>query len=364
MLSQGHTLIRLAQHNERSGLVALWERAVRATHGFLTEEDIACYRPLTADILEGGTLELWVLVDDADVPIGFMGLAGDVIEALFLEPAYRRLGGGRRLVAHAQALRGGALAVDVNEQNVAACAFYEALGFRVTGRSALDPTGRPHALLHMRREPPSPDAEAPAPRLVSAVFGSESHAMATPRYTITQACPEDLPLLPAIELAAARLLAGHAPESVLAETTADAVFTAAHARGHVWVARANDRPVGFAHLEVLEPTIAHLAELDVHPEHARRGLGTTLVMAVCAWAKLVGYRAVTLTTFRDVSFNMPFYARLGFEVIPREELSPALQVVVADETRRGLDPARRVAMRRAFGAHTPSKAAARQRGPD
>jgi hypothetical protein len=43
---------------------------------------------------------------------------------------------------------------------------------------------------------------------------------------------------------------------------------------------------------------------------------------------------------------MPFYARLGFDVIPPEELSAALRVVVQDETRRGLDAARRVAMRR------------------
>jgi hypothetical protein len=43
---------------------------------------------------------------------------------------------------------------------------------------------------------------------------------------------------------------------------------------------------------------------------------------------------------------MPFYARLGFEEIPPEELTPALLSVVDDETRRGLDPSRRVAMRR------------------
>jgi hypothetical protein len=43
---------------------------------------------------------------------------------------------------------------------------------------------------------------------------------------------------------------------------------------------------------------------------------------------------------------MPFYARLGFEEIPRSELGAALRSIVRDETRRGLDPARRVAMRR------------------
>lgn len=165
-------------------------------------------------------------------------------------------------------------------------------------------------------------------------------------YTIRSARPKDLSLLPAIELAAAGLLAGYAPESVLAETTAGEVLQNAQAQGHLWVACVEDVPVGFAHVEVLEPMVAHLEEIDVHPEHGRRGVGARLVMAVCTWAATNGYRAVTLTTFREVPFNMPFYTRLGFEVIPPEELSAALRVVIQDETRRGLDPARRVAMRR------------------
>jgi len=59
-----------------------------------------------------------------------------------------------------------------------------------------------------------------------------------------------------------------------------------------------------------------------------------------------GFESVTLTTFRDVPWNMPFYERLGFEVVPTPALSPALRAVVDDETRRGLDPIRRVVMRR------------------
>ena len=165
-------------------------------------------------------------------------------------------------------------------------------------------------------------------------------------YTITTARAKDLWLLPAIELAAATLLAGHAPASVLSEVTADDVLEEAYAHGRLWVALAGDMPVGFAHVEILEPTIAHLEEIDVSPEHTRRGLGTRLVTAVCEWASAAGFRAVTLTTFRNVPFNMPFYTQMGFEVIPPAELSSALRAVVEDETRRGLDPARRVAMRR------------------
>ena len=133
-------------------LVALWERSVRATHSFLTETDIAYYRPLVGEFLAGESVELWVLTDSSNVPIGFVGLSAHAIEALFLEPGYRRRGYGRRLVEHAQQLRGGPLTVDVNEQNDAALAFYEALGFVGVGRSPLDDTGRPHPLLHLRRQ--------------------------------------------------------------------------------------------------------------------------------------------------------------------------------------------------------------------
>jgi GNAT superfamily N-acetyltransferase len=96
---------------------------------------------------------------------------------------------------------------------------------------------------------------------------------------------------------------------------------------------------------VLEIMMAHLEEIDVHPAHGRRGLGTRLVMEICNWATSAGYRSVTLTTFREIPWNMPFYARLGFEEIPSYELSPALLAVIKDETNRGLDPALRVTMR-------------------
>ena len=168
------------------------------------------------------------------------------------------------------------------------------------------------------------------------------------RYTITAARPQDLARLPAIELAAARLLAGHAPESVLGETTGSDVLQKAQREGHLWVALLDDAAVGFAHVEVIEPDAVHLEEIDVDPAHGRRGLGAKLVLQVCDWATSHGYASMTLTTFRDVPWNKPFYARLGFEIVPHAQLSPALLAVVEDETRRGLDPAHRVVMRRAL----------------
>jgi GNAT superfamily N-acetyltransferase len=157
---------------------------------------------------------------------------------------------------------------------------------------------------------------------------------------------EDLTRLPAIELAAARLLAGHAPESVLNETTSLHVLEKAQREGHLWVALADDVPAGFAHVELIEPEAVHLEEIDVHPDHGRRGVGTKLVLQVCEWAAGQGYESITLTTFRDVPWNMPFYARLGFGIVNSEQVSTGLRTVLDNETRRGLDPSRRVVMKR------------------
>lgn len=143
--------IRAARADDHAGIVAIWERSVRATHDFLTVSDIDFYRPLLTQALGIAELEVWILAGAADVPVGFMLLADNRIEGLFLDPDIRRNGGGRLLVAHAQALHEGELRLDVNEQNAQARGFYERLGFVVEGRSELDGTGRPYPLLHMVR---------------------------------------------------------------------------------------------------------------------------------------------------------------------------------------------------------------------
>ena len=167
-------------------------------------------------------------------------------------------------------------------------------------------------------------------------------------YKIIVARSQDLSLLPEIELAAATLLFGHAPAAVLNETASEQELKDAQFEGRLWVALANDQPVGFAQLELLGGSEAHLKEIDVHPDHGRRGIGTRLVETVCEWATRSGYADITLTTFRDIPWNMPFYAGIGFQVIPTNELSSALLRIVANETQRGLDPARRVVMRRSL----------------
>ena len=163
-------------------------------------------------------------------------------------------------------------------------------------------------------------------------------------YAIEPARARHIDDLADIERAAARLLVGHAPEHVLRETTATSVLRSAAEEHRLWVATVGDKTVGFAHVELLAAGSPHLEELDVHPRYGRRGLGTALVREVCSWIRASGFRRLTLTTFREPPWNMPFYARVGFVELPRRDWGAELALLVANETGRGLDPTTRVVM--------------------
>ena len=139
--------IRPARPDDAPRLLEVWEGAVRATHHFLGEEDIQFYRGVVRDNYLP-TAELYVAVEPADRPVGFLGLYESDIEALFVDPSRHGGGVGRALLAHATALRPD-LTVSVNEQNTRARGFYEAMGFREVGRSETDAEGRPFPLIHM-----------------------------------------------------------------------------------------------------------------------------------------------------------------------------------------------------------------------
>jgi GNAT superfamily N-acetyltransferase len=118
------------------------------------------------------------------------------------------------------------------------------------------------------------------------------------------------------------------------------------AAGRAWVRTVDGEPVGFAVVDVLDGA-AHIEEVDVLPDAQGAGHGVALLDHIAAWARANGLSAVTLTTFRDVPWNRPFYERHGFEVIALDRLPPELAQRRDDEAAHGLDPAQRVCMRRA-----------------
>lgn len=132
--------------------VEIWRAAVDATHEFLLPEDRAAIEAEVRGFLPSAPL--WLAVDGADLPVGFMLLDGTSMEALFIDPAHRGAGVGRALVAHALD-RHPVLTTDVNEQNGQAIGFYERLGFVPTGRSERDGQRRAYPLIHLRFASPT-----------------------------------------------------------------------------------------------------------------------------------------------------------------------------------------------------------------
>jgi putative acetyltransferase len=140
--------ITAIQAEDLPRLVDVWEASVRATHHFLTEANIQFFKSLVADDLT--QLEVLAGVRDGDRQIvGFVGVEGVKVEALFIHPLWRGQGIGCRLLTYAVETLG-ASEVDVNEQNEQAVGFYRRMGFEVVGRSAVDGLGQPFPLLHMR----------------------------------------------------------------------------------------------------------------------------------------------------------------------------------------------------------------------
>ena len=165
-------------------------------------------------------------------------------------------------------------------------------------------------------------------------------------YTIRPGREADISSLPNIERAAAQLFHQIEWET---ELDLDEVLSEEQHRGYLevgrlWVAAdEDDLPVGFAVASIIDGH-AHLDEIDVHPEHARQGIGRRLIEVVCTWARDAGYDTITLTTERYVPWNAPYYARLGFVEIPEAELTDGLQTILDDEVAIGLNRETRVAM--------------------
>ena len=129
-------------------LVTLWRASVEATHLFLTKEDIDRIETYVPQAIQ--EVEHLVRAQGCEgVLLGFMGIVGQKIEMLFLHPAARRQGLGRRLIEYA-CEHYNISEVDVNEQNEQARAFYEHMGFVVVARSETDDAGDPFPILHMR----------------------------------------------------------------------------------------------------------------------------------------------------------------------------------------------------------------------
>ena len=116
-------------------------------------------------------------------------------------------------------------------------------------------------------------------------------------------------------------------EALLPYVEDDRVFVAVDAA---------DRPVGYVLIDVVDGA-AHVEQVSVHPDDARRGIGRELIERAAAWARGHGIRSLTLTTYVEVPWNGPYYERLGFRYLAPDEETPGLRAIRAHEREHGLD---------------------------
>lgn len=146
------TRLRSLSFSERTdeltnALLRLWEASVRASHHFLTEEDIQRLAPFAGEAIRG--IETLLVMYQGNRPVAFMGVENGKIEMLFVAPDSFGSGFGKRLVRLAIEQHH-ARYVDVNEQNPEAEGFYRHLGFSVFERTETDEQGNPFPILKMR----------------------------------------------------------------------------------------------------------------------------------------------------------------------------------------------------------------------
>jgi GNAT superfamily N-acetyltransferase len=164
---------------------------------------------------------------------------------------------------------------------------------------------------------------------------------------IRRARPSDLRRIAAVEDAGGSMFAEFFGERTVPALTARAPSGAERdGLGFLLVAVDDRRLVGFAHV-VPHDLHAHLEQLSVLPSYHRQGIGTALVRAAMEEARWSGYDRMSLTTYRDVPWNGPFYAGLGFREVEEGRLERFQRDLRDRERALGLDePGTRVVMER------------------
>lgn len=166
---------------------------------------------------------------------------------------------------------------------------------------------------------------------------------------IREARPADLPELREVERAAGLAFRGIGMDAVADDEPPTLGELAAYqADGRAWVyVDPDDRPVAYLLVKAVDGH-AHIEQVSVRPEYARRGIGRQLMATAGEWARAHELAALSLTTFAEVPWNGPYYARLGFAVLPPDRQTEGLAAIRATEAAKGLDAWPRVVMELRF----------------
>lgn len=183
-------------------------------------------------------------------------------------------------------------------------------------------------------------AAAEVQRKESLEYAPESYYIRSPRNS-------DIPILEKVERSAAEIFLTANLGFLLDGPTVDPYLLASMANsGHLWIAVDKfDQPIGFIGGQYLEGNF-HIIEVSVARAYQGRGIGKALMATMVDQIRAEGYKTITLTTYRDLPWNAPWYSRMGFvEVIPWDA-GRSYEQILEEEAQHGLDIRKRCVMRK------------------
>lgn len=164
---------------------------------------------------------------------------------------------------------------------------------------------------------------------------------------IREAQSSDVEHLPNIERSAAQLFK---QDSDLAWVADDSVLSAELHQSYIqaqnsWVAEYGDQLIGFINGVEYNNTF-HICEFSVVQEWQQQGIGRALLTKLEEVMRDRKLSTISVTTFKDVPWNAPFYEQNGFIELKENDLSLFLMDILEEEIDAGFDPDTRCAMQK------------------
>ena len=125
------------------------------------------------------------------------------------------------------------------------------------------------------------------------------------------------------------------PEDLFSDFTPPDAWRGRQQAGTLWVAEADGAVVAFLGAHAEDERL-HIDEFAVAQDQQGKGLGRRMLTTVVDWARANRFTALSLTTFRSVPFNAPFYAGFGFRDWPQDEAPASIRQRLLYEASAGL----------------------------
>jgi ribosomal protein S18 acetylase RimI-like enzyme len=170
-----------------------------------------------------------------------------------------------------------------------------------------------------------------------------------PAFTIRQPRSSDIPVLAQVERSAAEIFRTVNLDFLVENPTVDPYLLVAMANAnHLWIAVDKfDQPIGFVGGEYLDGNF-HIVEISVAKNFQGMGVGKALMKVLVEQTRREGYKAMTLTTYRNLPWNAPWYSKMGFFEVNAQEMGKTFEDILEIEAKHGLDINNRCVMVKAL----------------